>query len=140
VIFADGGITQAKAIERALNKYNLDIPVFGMVKDDKHRTKKLIDKEGKEYSNISEDDNIIKFITNLQDEVHNVAIEYNKKLRESNMTNSKLDNIKGIGEKKRIELLKKFGSVQSIKEAKISEITEIKGINEEMARKIQKEL
>ena len=140
MIFADGGITQAKAIERALNKYNLDIPVFGMVKDDKHRTKKLIDKEGKEYSNISEDDNIIKFITNLQDEVHNVAIEYNKKLRESNMTNSKLDNIKGIGEKKRIELLKKFGSVQSIKEAKISEITEIKGINEEMARKIQKEL
>ena len=140
MIFADGGITQAKAIERALNKYNLNIPVFGMVKDDKHRTKKLIDKEGKEYSNISEDDNIIKFITNLQDEVHNVAIEYNKKLRESNMTNSKLDNIKGIGEKKRIELLKKFGSVQSIKEAKISEITEIKGINEEMARKIQKEL
>ena len=137
VIFADGGITQIRAIKKAIAKYNIEIPVFGMVKDDKHTTKKLIDDNRKE---IKINEKIMNFITNMQDEVHRVAIEYNRKLRNKDTTKSKLDEIKGIGEKKKQELLKKFGSIEGIKKADILEISEIKGITEELARKIKKEL
>ena len=137
VIFADGGITQIRAIEKAIKKYNIEIPIFGMVKDDKHSTKKLIDNNRKE---IEIDDKILNFITNLQDEVHRIAISYNRKLRDKDITKSRLDDIKGIGEKKKQELLKKFGSVDEIKKADITEITKIKGITEDLARKIKKEI
>ena len=137
VIFADGGITQIRAIKKAIAKYNVEIPVFGMVKDDKHTTKKLIDDNKKE---IKINEKIMNFITNMQDEVHRIAIEYKRKLRNKDTTKSKLDEIKGIGEKKKQELLKKFGSVEGIKKADILEISEIKGITEELARKIKKEL
>lgn len=137
VIFADGGITQIRAIEKAIQKYSIHIPVFGMVKDDKHNTKKLIDNSKNE---IELNDNLMNFITNMQDEVHRTAIEYNRKLRDKDISKSKLDEIKGIGEKKKQELLKKFGSVEGIKKADILEISEIKGINTELARKIKKSL
>lgn len=136
-IFADGGITQIRAIKKAIERYNIYIPVFGMVKDDKHNTKKLIDDSKNE---IELNDNLMNFITNMQDEVHRTAIEYNRKLRDKDTTKSKLDEIKGIGEKKKQELLKKFGSVEGIKKADILEISEIKGINTELARKIKKSL
>ncbi len=134
VIFADGGITQIRAIKRAIAKYNLQIPVFGMVKDDKHSTKNLIDEERHVIALTEEQMN---FVTRMQDEVHNVAIEYNRKLREKEATKSELDNIPGIGEKKKQELLKAFGSVQGIKKASIEEITKIKGINADLARNIK---
>ena len=137
VIFADGGITQIRAIKRAVEKYNLQIPVFGMVKDDKHRTKKMIDENKKE---IKLNDTLMNFITNLQDEVHKVAIEYNRKLRDKETTKSNLDEIEGIGEKRKLELLKNFGSIEQIKKADINELTKIKGITEEIARNIKKEL
>ena len=137
VIFADGGITQIRAIKNAIKKYDVQIPVFGMVKDDKHNTKKLIDDEKNE---IELDDSLMNFITNMQDEVHRIAIEYNRKLRDKDTTKSKLDEIKGIGEKKKQDLLKRFGSVEGIKKADILEISEVKGITKELARKIKKEL
>ena len=134
IIFADGGITQIRAIKRAIAKYNLQIPVFGMVKDDKHSTKNLIDEE-RHVITLTEEQ--MNFVTRMQDEVHNVAIEYNRKLREKEATKSELDNIPGIGEKKKQELLKAFGSVQGIKKASIEEITKIKGINADLARNIK---
>ena len=134
IIFADGGITQIRAIKRAIAKYNLQIPVFGMVKDDKHSTKNLID-EGRNVITLTEEQ--MNFVTRMQDEVHNVAIEYNRKLREKEATKSELDNIPGIGEKKKQELLKAFGSIQGIKKASIEEITKIKGINADLARNIK---
>lgn len=137
VIFADGGITQIRAIKRAIRKYEIDIPVFGMVKDDKHSTKQLID-EGRNIIELTEEQ--MNFITRLQDEVHNIAIEYNRKLREKAITKSELDEIYGIGERKKQELLKKFGSVQGIKKASLEELTSIKGINEEIARNIKEKL
>ena len=88
VIFADGGITQIRAIKRATAKYNLQIPVFGMVKDDKHSTKNLIDEE-RHVITLTEEQ--MNFVTRMQDEVHNVAIEYNRKLREKEATKSELD-------------------------------------------------
>lgn len=134
VIFADGGITQIRAIKRAIAKYNLQIPVFGMVKDDKHSTKNLIDEE-RHVITLTEEQ--MNFVTRMQDEVHNVAIEYNRKLREKEATKSKLDDIPGIGEKKKQELLKTFGSIQGIKKASIEELSKIKGINEDLARNIK---
>ncbi len=137
LILADGGITQIRAIKEAIQNCNVDIPVFGMVKDDKHSTRALIDENRKEFV-ISE--NLMNFITNLQDEVHNTAIEYHRKVREKEMTKSKLDYIEGIGEKKRTELLKVFGSVKKIKEASIEDLIKIKGINEKLAQKLKEEL
>ena len=134
VIFADGGITQMRAIRRAIDKFNIQIPIFGMVKDNKHRTDKLIDENRNEIE-ISK--NIFNFITAMQDEVHKIAIEYNRKLRNNDTTKSKLDEIKGIGTKKKQELLKVFGSVEGIKKADIKELTKINGITEELARKIK---
>ena len=137
LIFADGGITQIRAIEQAVSDNNLAIPVYGMVKDNKHRTRALIN-DKKEEINISE--NILNFITNLQDEVHKVAIEYHRKLRDKEMQKSKLDGIKGIGEKKKQELLKTFGSVENIKTKTIEELQQVKGINKELARIILENL
>ena len=134
VIFADGGITQIRAIKRAIRKYNVDIPVFGMVKDNKHRSKNLID-ENKSIIKLTEEQ--MNFITRLQDEVHNVAIEYNRKLREKDTSKSELDKIQGIGNKRKQELLKKLGSIEGIKKASLEEIEKIKGINENLARKIK---
>ena len=137
LILADGGITQIRAIKSALAENNVNLPVYGMVKDDKHSTRALINEEREEFQ-ISE--TLFNFITNLQDEVHNTAIEYHRKVRDKEMTKSRLDYIEGIGEKKRTLLLKKFGSVKKIKEASIEEISEIKGINVDLAKKIKEEL
>ena len=134
VIFADGGITQIRATKNAIKKYNITIPVYGMVKDDKHRSKELIDDD---RNVIKLTDEQMNFITNFQDEVHNTAIEYNRRLREQAVTKSALDEIDGIGDKKKQELLKKFGSVEGIKNASLEEITKIKGINKNLARKIK---
>ena len=137
LILADGGITQIRAIKNALDEVGVVIPVFGIVKDDKHSTRALINENREEFE-ISE--NLFNFITNLQDEVHKTAIEYHRKVRDKEMTKSKLDYIEGIGEKKRTELLKKFGSVKKIKEAEIEELVKVKGINETLAKKIKEEL
>lgn len=137
VIFADGGITQIRAIKRALDSNNVSVKVFGMVKDSKHRTKKLIDENQNEIELSS---TLMNFITNLQDEVHNVAIQYNRKLREKDITKSSLDKINGIGKSRKQELLKTFGSIEAIKKADIHELTKIKGITEEIARNIKKNL
>ncbi len=136
LILADGGITQIKAIKRALSTYNLQdqIPVYGMVKDDTHSTRALVDENRKEFE-ISE--RLFFFITNLQNEVHNTAIEYHRKLREQDMTKSSLDEIEGIGKAKRDALLRKFGTIEKIKNASIEELTQVKGINEKLAQKLK---
>jgi len=133
VIFADGGITQIRAIKKAIEKYNLDIPVFGMVKNDKHQTRALIDENRNELE-ISQ--NLKNLITKFQDTVHDTAITYHRKLRDKAITKSELDDIYGIGEVKKKALLKKFGSIEQIKKASIKELTQVKGITEEIARRI----
>ena len=137
-IFADGGITQIRAIRRAINKYEgLNIKVFGMVKNDKHQTRVLLNEDGTEVP-VSE--NIFNLITRFQDTVHDTAITYHRKLREKAITKSELDDIPGIGEAKKKELLKTFGSVGKIKEASKQELMNVKGINEKIADEIIKSL
>ena len=137
VIFVDGGITQMHAAQEAIATYSLPIPVFGMVKNDKHTTRALIDENRKE---LPLSDELKNLITKFQDTVHDTAIEYHRKLRDEEVKKSKLDNIKGIGEKKKAELLKKFKTIQEIKSAKLEELMQIKGITKELAEKIKKEL
>lgn len=108
-----------------------------MVKNDKHRTKALINDERKE---IELSENALNLITRFQDTVHDTAIEYHRKLREKEMTKSVLDEIEGIGEKKKTALLRKFENIEKIKNAEINELTEIKGINEELAKKIKEKI
>ena len=151
VIFADGGITQIRAaiegIENLKKEYKaknenfnvdvLNIPIFGMVKDDKHSTRALMNKEREE---LELSNKLFNLITMFQDSVHDTAIGYNKKLRETELTKYALDGISGIGEVKKNALLKKFGSVKKIAEADVEEISKIKGINEELAKRIKEEL
>ena len=133
VIFADGGITQIRATKTAIAKYELNIPVFGMVKNSKHQTRALMDENRNELP-ISE--NLKNLITKFQDEVHDTAISYHRKLRDSDITKSELDEIEGIGEVKKKALLKHFGSVEEIKNSSIGELTKISGINENLAKRI----
>ncbi len=134
-IFADGGITQIRAVRKAVDKYGVKIKIFGMVKNDKHQTRALLD-ENRQEIEISE--NLFNLITLFQDTVHDTAITYHRKLREKAITKSELDEIKGIGDAKKKALLKKFGSVEKIKEASLEELMEVKGINENLAKEILK--
>ena len=143
VIFADGGITQIRATKQAINNIKkeyggkidgLDIKVYGMVKNDKHQTRALMDENRNELE-ISQ--NLMNLITKFQDTVHDTAIAYHRKLRDKDITKSELDNITGIGKVKKQELLKKFGSVENIRKASVDEIRSVKGITEELAKKIK---
>ena len=136
-IFADGGITQIRAVRRAVDKYGVDIKIFGMVKNDKHQTRALMDEDRNEVE-ISE--RLFNLITLFQDTVHDTAISYHRKLRDKAPTSSELDEIDGIGEAKKKELLKVFGSVEKIKCADVEEIMKVKGISKELAEKIKYKL
>ncbi len=132
-IFADGGITQIRAVRRAVDKYGVDIKIFGMVKNDKHQTRALMDEDRNEVE-ISE--RLFNLITLFQDTVHDTAISYHRKLRDKALTSSELDEIDGIGEAKKKELLRVFGSVEKIKVADVEELVKVKGISRELAEKI----
>lgn len=139
LILADGGITQIRAIKRALKKYELQdkILVYGMVKDDTHSTRALVNEDREEYE-ISE--NLFLFITNFQNEVHNTAIEYHRKLREKDISKSELDDISGIGQKKKELLLKEFKTIENIREADVNDLLKVKGITFELAKKIKEKI
>ena len=122
-------IEQMQEIEK-----ELDIKVFGMVKNDKHQTSALMDENRNELA-ISE--NLMKLITRFQDTVHDTAISYHRKLRDKQITKSELDEIQGIGKVKKQALLKQFGSVEKIKQASIDELMQIKGITKALAEKLK---
>ena len=156
VILADGGITQIRATEQAIKNINkeieekarekgieltlkdkVNIAVFGMVKNDKHQTRALMNDKREELE-ISE--TLLNTITMFQDAVHDTAIGYHKKLRNEEVTKSALDEIKGIGTVKKVELLKKYGSIEKIAEAPAEEIATLKGINLALANEIKRQL
>ncbi|MBQ2910767.1 MAG: excinuclease ABC subunit UvrC, partial [Clostridia bacterium] len=120
----DGGIGQVHAIEKVFKEKRIDIPLLGMVKDDKHRTRELIDADGNLFG-IDTKPPVFAFITRIQDEVHRFSIEYNKTLRSKKLTKSTLDNIDGIGDERKAKLLRHFKTITAIKNASISELSEI---------------
>ncbi len=123
LILLDGGKGHLSAVGEIMETIDLDIPVYGMVKDSKHKTRGLLSQNGE--IELSPVDSVFKFITSVQDEVHRSAITYHRKLRSKSLTKSELDNIKGIGEVKKAKLLKSFGSVENVKNASRDELSSV---------------
>jgi excinuclease ABC subunit C len=134
VLLIDGGAAHASVVEDVMDAFGLDIPVLGMVKDRKHKTKGLVYK-GIEY-NIGQYPDLYKFIYAVQEEVHRFAIEHHKTLRLKAMTKSVLDGIPGVGKKRREALLIHFKSIDKIKKATVEELEHVDGINTSVAQGI----
>ena len=121
LLLIDGGVTHAQAAVAALAELGLSFPVFGMVKDDRHRTRALVTPEGQEIS-IDGNQSVFSLIGNIQEETHRFAITYHRKLRSKRLRYSELDSIPGIGPKRKQELLKQFKSLAAIGQASLYEL------------------
>lgn len=135
LIFVDGGLGHVNAAKEVLDDLGINnIPVFGMVKDNKHRTRGIVTQNGE--IGLSEDISVLRLVTSIQNEAHRFAVEYNKKLRRERYKSSELDNIEGVGEKRKKALLRHFGSISRIKTAGVDELAAVKGISRNVAQKI----
>ena len=121
LLLIDGGVTHAATAVDALAALQLRIPVFGMVKDDRHRTRALVTPEGMEIS-VDANPSVFSFIGNIQEEVHRYAIGYHRSLRSKRLRYSELDQIPGIGPKRKELLLKSFRSITAISQATLPEL------------------
>ena len=124
LLLIDGGVTHAKTAVEALEQLGLAFPVFGMVKDDRHRTRALVTPEGKEIR-IDNNQAIFALIGNIQEETHRFAITYHRQLRSKRLRYSELDGIPGIGSKRKQELLRQFKSLSAIGQATLPELERI---------------
>ncbi len=134
LILMDGGKGQVNIALEVLQSLNIDIPVCGMVKDDKHNTRGLIYNNNEVFMRPSS--NAMHLITRIQDEVHRFAITYHRSLRDKRVLHSVLEDIPNIGEKRRKELLKKFGSIENIKNATFEELLQTDSIDKKAAQNI----
>ncbi|MBZ4662464.1 MAG: uvrC [Caloramator sp.] len=134
LILLDGGELQVKAVKRVFEEMGLVIPICGMVKDDKHKTKALF-YEGREIV-LDRHSYLYRFISAVQEEVHRFAISYHRGLKAKNTISSILDDIPEIGKKRKMALLKHFNSIEEIKKASIDELLEVDGMNEKAALSI----
>ena len=134
LILMDGGKGQVHSALSVLEKLKLEIPVCGMVKDDKHRTRGLYYKN--QEIPIEKDSEAFRLITRIQDEAHRFAIEYHRSLRSKNQIHSVLDEIAGIGPARRKALMKHFMGVEKIKEATVEELAEVSSMNEKSAQAV----
>lgn len=124
LIIVDGAVGQINACKEILEKLNLNIKVCGLRKNDKHRTNDLVDGDTLETIEIS-NPNIFHYLTRMQDEVHRFTINYHRQVRSKGSISSVLDGIDGIGEVRKKQLIKKFGSVTKITDASIEELDQI---------------
>lgn len=134
VIMMDGGKGQVNIACKVLDNLKLAIPVCGMVKDDNHRTRGLYYKN--EEIIFPRGSEAFHMITRLQDEAHRFAIEYHKNLRGKSQIHSVLDEIEGVGEKRRKALMKHFKDIAKIREASVEELTQVDSITERVAAEI----
>ena len=137
LIVMDGGKLQISACKEILDSLNLHIPIIGLVKDNKHRTNQIMN-ENYEILNVSKDSKLFLFLTRIQDEVHRYAITYHRNIKAKGALSSLLDVVPGIGEVRKKELLKKFGSLKKMKEASIDELSSVVGMD--TAKKLQEYL
>ena len=134
LILMDGGKGQTNIAEEVIYNFGLNIPVCGMIKDDKHTTRGLI-YQNKEIE-FKKTDKVYRLIYRIQEEAHRFAIEYHRNLRDKTLFKSELDNIENIGEKRKISLLKEFGSVENIKNAGLEELSGADGMNIKAAESV----
>ena len=123
-LLIDGGVEHANVVVDELASMGLTVPTFGMVKDNRHRTRALVTPDGHEIS-ISTNPAVFAFIGTIQEEVHRFAIQYHRLLRSKRMQASQLEKIEGVGPKRREALLKKFRSVSGIRNAELSQLREL---------------
>lgn len=124
IVVMDGGFNQVKIAVQIIRSLGLNIRVIGLVKNDKHRTSSIIDEEGK-VLDVSPNSNLFLFFSKIQEEVHRFAITYHRNIKAKGALSSVLDMIPGIGEVRKKELLKHFGSLKKMKEASIEELSEV---------------
>ena len=117
----DGARTQIDIAKEIINSLNLDITIVGLGKDNHHNTSYLMNSDY-EIINIDKNSNLFFFLTNMQDEVHRFAITYHKKLRNKAIYKSVLDDIKGLGPKSRMKLLRKYKTISNIKTLSLEEL------------------
>ena len=110
--------------QEVLEQFGIEVPCFGMVKDDRHRTRGLVAPDGREFG-ISTVPAVFSLIGRIQEEVHRFAITYNRTLGSKKMRGSSLDNIEGVGEKRRNDLLKHFGTIEQIQAASVDELSRV---------------
>ncbi|MGN1317469.1 MAG: excinuclease ABC subunit UvrC [Lachnospirales bacterium] len=134
MIFLDGGKGQISAVMEALNNLSLSVPICGMVKDDRHRTRALLYNDNE--INLPYNSEGFKLITRIQDEVHRFAIDYHRKLRAEKQIHSILDNIEGIGEVRRKALMKHFGDIEKIRMAEVEDLAKVQGMNKKSAEAV----
>lgn len=134
LILMDGGKGQVHIAEEVLEELHISIPVCGMVKDDRHRTRGLYYHD--EELPIRADSEAFKLITRVQDEAHRFAIEFHRKLRGQGQVHSILDDIPGVGPKRRKDLMKHFQSLDAIRQAEIEDLKKLPTMNEKSARDV----
>ena len=123
LLLIDGGITHAAAAERSLSELGISVPVFGMVKDDRHRTRALVTSAGHEIC-INGNPAAFSLIGNIQEETHRFAIEYQRSLRNEGF-GSELNSIPGVGSVRKNELLRHFKTLKAIKAASMDELSAV---------------
>lgn len=136
LILLDGGQMQVNAVLPVIKQMNIDVPVFGMVKDNKHRTRAIAYNGGE--IEINSHRLAFTLVSNIQEEVHRFAITYHHKKHQKSSFSSSLINIEGIGEKKAKLLMKKFKTITAIKNAGVDELSAVKGISKKDAENITK--
>ena len=121
LLLIDGGSVHARIVEEALKELGLELPVLGMVKDDRHRTRALVTPQDEEIA-IDGQQHVFALIGNIQEETHRFAVSYHRQLRSKRLRYSQLDQIQGIGPKRKQELLKIFKSLSAIEKASLPEL------------------
>lgn len=138
LIILDGGLNQINACKEVLNTLNLNIKVVGLKKDNHHRTNALLDSDTLETYDLTGHDDVFNYLTRIQDEVHRFVITYHKTIRSKGMLKSMLSNVEGLGTQRINNLLKKFGSIEKIKNADIEQLKKV--IPENIAIELKKYL
>ena len=133
LIVVDGGELQVKVVVDIINELNLSINVIGLKKDSHHKTSTIIDKDLNEIE-IDSHSNLFLYLANIQEEVHRFAITYHRNIKSKGMLSSVLENVSGLGEKRRKALLKEFSSLKKVKEASIEELSRV--IPEDVAKNL----
>ena len=135
LLLIDGGQTHAAVARRAMEQYGLDIPTFGMVKDDRHRTRALVTPEGREIG-IVNNQAVFSLIGQIQEETHRFAITFHRELRGRAMTASVLDDVPGVGPKRKRALMREFGSLKRLRAADEAAIAAVPGVPADVAHAV----
>jgi len=124
IILVDGGAAHASAARKVLEEAGICLPVYGMVKDERHRTRALVSVDGEEIG-LAANPAVFALIGTIQEEAHRFAVEYHRSQRSKSSYKSKLDMIEGVGEKRRNDLIKSFGSIKAISQATPEELSKV---------------